>query len=138
MINFLKSIYNILIIYMSVCNNLFPLLVCPNASTKTHPMKNQKQYRISSSHYLDLKKSLTVIGPSGNIMRAQNQNEPTDNNKCVSNIGGPGDNTPALQTRGLVRAMRKNDNAGVDRKHGSYERYLARKRGWNIVQLECV
>jgi len=138
MINFLKSIYNILIIYMSVCNNLFPLLVCPNASTKTHPMKNQKQYMISSSHYLDLKKSLTVIGPSGNIMRAQNQNEPTDNNKCVSNIGGPGDNTPALETRGLVRAMRKNDNAGVDRKHGSYERYLARKRGWNIVQLECV
>ena len=123
---------------MSVCNDKFPLLVCPNASTKTDPRENQKQYMISSSHYLDLKKSLTVIGPSGNIMRAQNQEAPTDNNKCVSNIGGPGDNTPALETRGLVRAARKNDNAGVDRKHGSYERYLARKRGWNIVQLECV
>jgi hypothetical protein len=122
---------------MSICNNSFPLLVCPNPNNVTHPMTNQKQYRISASHYLDLKKSLTVIGPSGNIMRAQNQNVPTDNNKCVSNIGGPGDNTPALETRGLVRAARKNDNAGVDRKHGSYERYLARKRGWNIVQLEC-
>jgi len=122
---------------MSICNNSFPLLVCPNSSNIKDPNENQKQYRTSSSHYLDNKKALTVIGPSGNIIRAQNQSVPT-NNKCVSNIGGPGDNIPALETRGLVRAARKNDNSGVDRKHGSYERYLARKRGWNIAQLECV
>ena len=123
---------------MTACNDKMPLLVCPNASSRLHPMKNQKQHRISSSHFLDLKKSLTVIGPSGNIMRAQNQNEPTNSNKCVSNIGGPGDHTPALESRGLVRAHRSTDKEGVDQKHGSYERYLARKRGWNIAQVECV
>jgi hypothetical protein len=121
---------------MSLCNNANPVLNC-NGETATikNPINNQKQFRMSSSAYLDNKKALTVIGPSGNMMLAQGQNNPVK--KCVSNVGGPGDKTPALYKHGLLRAYRKNNKEGVDRKHGSYERYLARKRGWNIVKLEC-
>ena len=32
--------------------------------------------------------------------------------------------------------MREN-NKGLDKKHGSYERYLARKRGWNLLNQRC-
>jgi hypothetical protein len=114
----------------------FPRLICNGFSlTKKNPEINQKQYGVSSSSYLDNKKALTVLGSSGNMMLAQNQSTPVD--KCVSHVGGPGDKIPALETRGFVRAARKNDKAGVDVKHGSYARYLARKRGWNIVNLEC-
>ncbi len=114
----------------------FPRLVCNGFTlTKKNPKTNQKQYSVSSSSYLDSKKALAVIGPSGNMMLAQNQATPVG--KCVSHVGGPGDKIPALETYGLVRAARTNDKVGVDVKHGSYARYLARKRGWNIVKLEC-
>ena len=121
---------------MSLCNDANPILTCNGETVAVkNPKNNQKQFRISSSAYLDNKKALTVLGPSGNMMLSQGQNNPV--NKCVSNVGGPGDKVPALHTHGLLRAYRKNNKEGVDRKHGSYERYLARKRGWNIVKLEC-
>jgi hypothetical protein len=123
---------------MSLCNGMNPLLSC-NGDTPIikNPIKNQKQFRMSSSSYIDRKKALSVLGPSGNLMLAQGQVNPTNNNKCVTKIGGPGDKVPAIEKRGFVRVIHGNSDAGVDRKHGSYERYLARKRGWNIVQLQC-
>ena len=123
---------------MSLCNNTNPILRCNGDTPKIiNPMKNQKQFRLTSSSYVDRKKALTVLGPSGNLMLAQGQAAATNNNKCVTQIGGPGDKVASIEKRGLVRVHHGNSNAGVDRKHGSYERYLARKRGWNIVQLQC-
>ena len=123
---------------MSLCNGMNPLLSCGGDKVVIkNPIKNQKQFRMSSSSYVDRKRALTVLGPSGNLMLAQNQKDPVNNNKCVTHIGGPGDKIPAIETRGLVRVHHGNSDTGVDTKHGSYERYLARKRGWNIVQLQC-
>ena len=31
----------------------------------------------------------------------------------------------------------KENSIGLDKKHGNYDRYLARKRGWNIIQQNC-
>ena len=127
---------------MSACNDRLPINTCNgNNIPLTHPKTNQKQYKMSASSYIDLKKSMTVISKqgSGNYTKAQNQKDLTTTNgiTCVSNVGGPGDAIPALEKRGLVVAARKDSNAGVDRKHGSYARYLARKQGWNMVNLEC-
>ena len=97
---------------MSLYNNANPVLNC-NGETATikNPINNQKQFRMSSSAHLDNKKALTVIGPSGNMMLAQGQNNPVK--KCVSNVGGPGDKTPALYKHGLLRAYRKNNKEHI-------------------------
>ena len=125
---------------MSTCNNTLPLLVCDGGSVnKIHPMKNQKQYRVSSSHHLDNKKAMEVIGQKrGQLTLAENQTDP-GNDKCATNVGGPGDNNTAKEFNGRMIAERDRAHlkSGVDKKHGSYERYLARKRGWNMVNLEC-
>lgn len=123
---------------MSICNGTNPILRCNGVVAEIkNPKNNQKQFRISSSSYLDTKKALAVLGPSGNLMLAQGQAAPTNNNKCVTQIGGPGDKVAAIETRGLVAVAHVNSGKGVDRKHGSYDRYLARKRGWNIVKIHC-
>jgi len=125
---------------MSTCNNAEPISVCHGDSVeKKHPMKNQKQYRISSSHHLDNKKAVAIIGTQKGIFTlAENQTDP-GNDKCATNVGGPGDKNTAREMNGrmISERSRAHLSSGVDKKHGSYARYLARKRGWNIVNLEC-
>ena len=53
------------------------------------------------------------------------------NSNCTgsNSTGGPGDNTPSIDPTfkgGLLR-LHKKGKKGVDKKHGSYERYLAKK-----------
>lgn len=96
-----------------------------------NPKLNQKQYKMSSSSYLMEKKAFTVIN-NGNDA-AENQNTP-DSNKCVTNVGGPGD---AIQSLLVFNNKIKENSIGLDKKHGNYDRYLARKRGWNTIQQNC-
>jgi len=46
-----------------------------------------------------------------------------------NSVGGPGDKTPSVSPTfigGLLR-LKQSGKKGVDKKHGSYERYLAKK-----------
>ena len=86
--------------------------------------KINKQVRMPSSQQLLRNKSLTVT-------RWLAQGE----NGTSMNAGGPGDDKHSLQvsTRAGIRGNKarteKKGAKGVDKKHGSYARYLARKTG---------
>jgi|UniRef100_A0A6C0IRL0 hypothetical protein len=110
----------------------------------SHPFGNVpfvKPTNISSSHYTSSKKNLTVIKKDGENQTQIVENNCT-NNKGISNVGGPGDKTQAISKNntylmsgvsGLSNKRRLLvSGSGVDKKHGSYNRYLARKVGWAI------
>jgi hypothetical protein len=71
-----------------------------------------KQCRMSASHGLFRKKSLLVSNMVG---------ECASSNK-LSQAGGPGD----------CKTSKNNGKKGVDKKHGSYARYLARRVGGEL------
>ena len=116
---------------MSNCNSVNPISRCSGKDIKKDLTLNQKEYKLSSSQHTDNKIAMAVIN-NGNTV-AQNQNTP-DVNYCVTNVGGPGDNVSSL----LVFNKKMPENSrGVDKKNGSYARYLARKRGWNTIKQMC-
>ena len=96
---------------------------------------NSKNFRTSSASFTLLKKALTTVQPIPN-------NLPSNLNSGEggpSNVGGPGDQITSvpiitnMATSGLkTRLNVKASQTGVDIKHNSYERYLARKRGFNM------
>tara|TARA_B100001142_G_C13790493_1_gene444710 strand:+ start:41 stop:424 length:384 start_codon:yes stop_codon:yes gene_type:complete len=120
---------------MSVKNCCFGLII----PQKNHNL-NQKPFKsITSSSHLSSKKVFSVICQDG-----ENQTQTVAsnclNNKAISNVGGPGNLTPKrgsdVTMIGLfgIRKQRRifDTGYGLDKKHGSYERYLARKVGWNL------
>ena len=106
---------------------------------KNHSL-NQKPFKpITSSSHLSSKKVFSVICEDG-----ENQTQTVAsnclNNKAISNVGGPGTLNPVrgsdvtmIGLFGIRNHRRLFDTGyGLDKKHGSYERYLARKVGWNL------
>lgn len=89
--------------------------------------KNEKKYKTSASTFTDLKKALVVT-----TTKAQGQMDAYDTTNGPSNVGGPGDKTQSVhiccKKSGFLGRLQTN-KSGVDRKHGSYDRYLARKKG---------
>lgn len=117
---------------MSNCPETYPVNSCLGAKNSYKDLRlNQKQLKQSASGYTQEKVAFTVINNGADT--AQNQNTPTSQ-KCVSNVGGPGDNISSLLT--FNKKILEN-SVGVDRKHGSYDRYLARKKGWNFIKQNC-
>ena len=121
---------------MSVKNCCFGLII-PQKDTRL----NQKPIKsITSSSHLSSKKVFSVICEDGeNQTQTVASNCP--NNKAISNVGGPGTLIPVTGRKwntmvGLfgIRNQRRllDTGSGLDKKHGSYERYLARKVGWNL------
>jgi hypothetical protein len=114
-----------------------------NPSDYPHPyqtnviggINNSKNFRTSASSFTLLKKALTTVQPIPNNLPSNlnsGGNGPT-------NVGGPGDAVKSvpiitnMATSGLkTRLNVKATQTGVDVKHNSYERYLARKRGFNM------
>lgn len=102
---------------------------------------NQKQDGVSSSLHTQHKKILNVIQSNGGQGQNIKVNNNCPNNQESSNVGGPGDllqSTPPIYFSG----NRLNDRLvsrkpGIDRKHGSYERYLARKKGYVFQNQIC-
>tara|TARA_B100001123_G_scaffold334666_1_gene378001 strand:- start:43 stop:561 length:519 start_codon:yes stop_codon:yes gene_type:complete len=120
--------------------------------TAYNGLMNSKNFRTSASSFVILKKSLTTI-QSNNIPDLFSSSKagvtccggpargvPGDNNykrnDGPSNTGGPGD---AVESVPIITSGRSGwkgrlvtlpHQTGVDVKHNSYERYLARKRGW--------
>ena len=76
-----------------------------------------RKQRLSSSLALSNKKAMTVskiVGEGANV-------------KCLTKIGGPGD----------LWSSKQKSKYGVDKKHGSYDRYLARKVG-NVLRKQTL
>ena len=114
------------------CNGVFPITKCSGSDLKFNLRENQKQYRLSSSHNLENKVSLTVINNGKDF--AENQHNTNNAPHCVTNIGGPGDN---LSNMFRFNNKMYENNSGLDKKHSSYSRYLARKKGWNLLNQNC-
>ena len=129
---------------MSVCNDNKPVTKCHGQSDVYRDLRqNNRPQRMTSSSFLDEKKAFAVLGGLVRQKEAQGQND-ADGNNCVTNVGGPGDKvqsvTKCCNTSGYKKSVTNRihgNGKGVYQKHGSYERYLARKRGWNIIQQNC-
>lgn len=117
---------------MSNCNSLNPISSCFGRLTKRDLRLNQKQYKLSSSEHQENKKALSVI--NNGFEYAENQNVFGTFLGCPTNVGGPG-----LKHSSMFRFNDKmlEKTEGLDKKHGSYTRYLLRKKGWNAVIRNC-
>ena len=99
-------------------------------------INNSKNFRTYGSSFTILKKSLTTYQPN----TGSNPSKST-----LPNITeyGPGDAVASIPIRtgtasGIkARLIVQPNQTGVDVKHGSYERYLARKRGVNMRCQNC-
>lgn len=114
------------------CNGVFPISKCSGGDIKFNLRENQKQYRLSSSHNLENKVSLTVINNGKDF--AENQSNANNAPHCFTNVGGPGD---YLSNMFRFNNKMYENSSGLDKKHASYARYLARKKGWNLLNQNC-
>ena len=130
---------------MSVCNDKNPVSRCHGQKNVYADLRqNNRTLRMDSSHHISEKKAFTLLGGLFRNKEAQGQNN-ADANHCVTNVGGPGDKVESVTNKccnstGYKHSITNRihgNGKGVDQKHGSYERYLARKRGWNIIQQNC-
>tara|TARA_B100001093_G_scaffold520256_1_gene613990 strand:+ start:7853 stop:8338 length:486 start_codon:yes stop_codon:yes gene_type:complete len=110
-------------------------------------INNSKNFRTYASSFTILKKSLTTIKPNavappfnGTLGLDVHTGTPSTS---YTNIGGPGDQTASVPmithsaSGSKARLIVQPHQTGVDVKHGSYERYLARKRGANMRCQNC-
>jgi hypothetical protein len=118
---------------MSICNDSKPITSCNGQSIKQSDLRlNLRRVKMSSSSFIDEKKALVVLGASGEYISLDGP--------CRSDVGLVGDIIPSVTKccykpgfMGRIHGM----STGVDKKHDSYERYLARKKGLNIIRQNC-
>ena len=102
-------------------------------------INNSKNFRTYASSFTILKKSLTTFQPNG-VAPPFNGTLGKDVQTGIpstsyTNVGGPGDQTASVPiithsaSGNKARLIVQPHQTGVDVKHGSYERYLARKEG---------
>ena len=110
-------------------------------------INNSKNFRTYASSFTILKKSLTTFQPNG-VLPPFNGTLGKDvqtgiPSSSYTNVGGPGDQTASVPiithsaSGNKARLIVQPHQTGVDVKHGSYERYLARKRGVNMRCQNC-
>jgi hypothetical protein len=105
-------------------------------------INNSKNFRTSASSFTILKKSLTTVSTVP-LKSTLGKDVKTGTPTSYTNVGGPGDQTASVPIRtgtasGIkARTIVQPHQTGVDVKHGSYERYLARKRGINMRCQSC-
>lgn len=102
---------------------------------------NSKNDKLNSSSHTDNKKNLAVIDSNqGKFQTNANNTIPL----CPTNVGGPGDkiaptNKLCCNKSRKLKATRPG-SSGVragDNKHNSYDRYLARKKGYILQKQHC-
>ena len=107
---------------------------------------NSKNFRTYGSSFSILKKSLTTFQPNVSVVEKGTLGQDVHTgtpSTSYTNVGGPGDQTASVPIRtgtasGIkARLIVQPHQTGVDVKHGSYERYLARKRGVNMRCQNC-
>jgi len=105
-------------------------------------INNSKNFRTSASSFTILKKSLITVSAVA-LKSTLGKDVQTGTPTSYTNVGGPGDMTASVPIRtgtasGIkARTIVQPHQTGVDVKHGSYERYLARKRGINMRCQSC-
>ena len=105
-------------------------------------INNSKNFRTSASSFTILKKSLITVSAVA-LKSTLGKDVQTGTPTSYTNVGGPGDMTASVPIRtgtasGIkARTIVQPHQTGVDVKHGSYERYLARKRGINMRCQNC-
>jgi hypothetical protein len=109
-------------------------------------INNSKNFRTYGSSFTILKKSLTTFQPNVSVVEKGTLGQDVHTgtpSTSYTNVGGPGDQTASVPIRtgtasGIkARLIVQPHQTGVDVKHGSYERYLARKRGVNMRCQNC-
>ena len=106
-------------------------------------INNSKNFRTSTSSFTILKKSLTTVSTVPLKSTLGKDVKTGTPGTSYTNVGGPGDQTASVPIRtgtasGIkARTIVQPHQTGVDVKHGSYERYLARKRGINMRCQSC-
>ena len=107
---------------------------------KRDPNLNDKKYKKQASSFILNRKLLAVTNNYAENQKVKvNVNCP--NQSQITNTGGPGDGIAAKNE--YCCAIKGNKGrvvdagSGVDKKHNSYERYLARKTGWVLRQQLC-
>ncbi len=107
-------------------------------------INNSKNFRTYASGFTILKKSLTTFNPISAVPPKETLGQGVQTlGTSYTNVGGPGDQTASVPIRtgtasGIkARTIVQPYQTGVDVKHNSYERYLARKRGVNMRCQNC-
>tara|TARA_B110000208_G_scaffold10109_2_gene12761 strand:- start:1043 stop:1498 length:456 start_codon:yes stop_codon:yes gene_type:complete len=106
-------------------------------------INNSKNFRTSASSFTILKKSLITVSTVSLKPTFGKDVKTGTPLTSYTNVGGPGDATASVPIRtgtasGIkARTIVQPHQTGVDVKHGSYERYLARKRGNNMRCRDC-
>ena len=109
-------------------------------------INNSKNFRTYGSSFTILKKSLTTFQPNFSVIKKGTLGQDAQTGTpatSYTNVGGPGDQTASVPIRtgtasGIkARTIVQPHQTGVDVKHNSYERYLARKRGVNMRCQNC-
>ena len=90
-------------------------------------INNSRNYRVQSSSFTLFKKSMTTIKPVPSTLPSKSG--PGDIVKSVPKI------TQSLSGN-KARTVTLPKQTGVDNKHGSYDRYLARKKGF-VLRCQC-
>ena len=109
-------------------------------------INNSKNFRTYGSSFTILKKSLTTFQPNFSVPVKETLGQDVNDDGVgtnYTNVGGPGDQTASVPiithsaSGNKARLIVQPHQTGVDTKHGSYERYLSRKRGANMRCQNC-
>ena len=102
---------------------------------------NKKEFNLESSLHTEHKKILNVINSNDGQHQTVTINNNCPKNKQISNVGGPGDFFQSVEpihySSNKLANRLVSRKTGVDEKHNSYERYLARKKGYVFQQQIC-
>ena len=104
-------------------------------------VNNSKNTKTTASEFTLFKKTLTTVKViPNNLPEHINTGTP---NTSYTNVGGPGDAVKSVpiitshKTGHKARLISATNQVGVDVKHNSYNRYLARKVGLHLKCQNC-
>ena len=104
------------------------------------PRLNDKKYNAKASTFTLNRKLIAVTRNYAENQRVT-VNNVCPNNVEITNAGGPGDAIHSKNKYCCIKKGFKNrtvdKGTGIDKKHNSYSRYLARKTGWVLRQQLC-
>jgi hypothetical protein len=108
-----------------------------NQNNKYNVKRIEHTVRVPSSEYTMNKSALIVYTPPQNQFANVNWNQMSDRavpGVTHSNVPSHGNSTRTSLTRLRPGSMSAGGSKGVDMKHGSYDRYLARLKGKSVLR----
>lgn len=108
-----------------------------NQNNKYNVKRIENTVRVPSSEYTMNKSALIVYTPPNSQFAYVNWNQMSDRavpGVTHSNVPSHGNSTRSSLTRLRPGSMSAGGSKGVDMKHGSYDRYLARLKGKSVLR----